>query len=848
MIRQVDLQLSELISNVNDISQAKIDNITDEISDIMSHAANTLGMVHPQVSKATKYKMSKKPDDKAWMTDESRKNRAVYRRLKRWDKASGGCNEIKKAKNLAFKTYKKTLSKNFKSYVSDMQKKIRKLKSTDTKSYWRLINGDRQRKQEVVNGISRDVFAKHFESLCNVPEENLIGENIADEEVLLNAALDETIREEEVLKCIVKLKNNKACGYDGIINEFLKYSCPKLLATITNLFNVILACGKLPKAWAIGYISPIYKGKGATEDPDNYRGITIVSCFGKLFTSVLNQRISLFLENNNMLGVEQAGFRKGQSTIDHIFTLHCLIDVYLRKKKKLYCAFVDYRKAFDSIQHALLWDKLLKMNVGGKVLNIIQDMYKKTKLCVKHMRTYSHFFSSNIGLLQGENLSPVLFSMFLNDLKGFLGDYDVKTPTLLQTAQLAQTEQIDDFMFLFLLLYADDTAILAENPGDLQNALNGLDKYCKEWGLNVNVNKTKVVVFSRGKIRNIPVFNLNGNNVEVVFSYTYLGVLFNYNNKFNEAQKNLCLSGNRAMFSLLKRCRKLHLPIDIQLDLFEKCVQPILLYGCEVWGSQSIDLVSRAQLRFLKLALGVHKTTPSCMIFGDLGCYPIRTEINSRLLTYWYKLMIDKNNNVNKLSCTMLRLHMNLYNNGDYKLPWLEHVHSTLNNLGLTFYWHRQLVSVQVFKNMVKQRIRDQYLQTWNGEIYNNNLCYNYRMFKTKFCFERYLVILDGALRRNILKFRFSNHKLPIHSQRFLNIPRDERVCELCETGELGDEFHYLFNCKDERIMRERVNALTPYFHNKPNAFKYHALINCKSKVKLKKLARFVGVILSLFR
>ena len=136
----------------------------------------------------------------------------------------------------------------------------------------------------------------------------------------------------------------------------------------------------------------------------------------------------------------------------------------------------------------------------------------------------------------------------------------------------------------------------------------------------------------------------------------------------------------------------------------------------------------------------------------------------------------------------------------------------------------------------------------WNGEIYNNSICYNYKIFKTEFCFERYLVILDGALRRNILKFRFSNHKLPIHSQRFLNIPRDERVCELCETGELGDEFHYLFNCKDERIMRERANALNPYFKNNPNAFKYRALINCKSKVKLKKLARFVGVILSLFR
>ena len=228
MIQQVDLQLSELILNVNDISQDKIDNITDEISDIMSNAANTLGMVHPQVNKATKYKMSNKSDDKAWMTDESRKNRAVYRRLKRWDKASGGCDEIKKAKNLAFKTYKKSVSKNYKSYVSDMQKKIRKLKSTDTKSYWRLINGDRNQKQDVVNGISRDLFAKHFENICNVPEENLIGENTADEEVLFSEALNATIQEEEVLKCISKLKNNKACGYDGVVNEFLKYSCPTL--------------------------------------------------------------------------------------------------------------------------------------------------------------------------------------------------------------------------------------------------------------------------------------------------------------------------------------------------------------------------------------------------------------------------------------------------------------------------------------------------------------------------------------------------------------------------------------------------------------------------------------------
>ena len=125
-------------------------------------------------------------------------------------------------------------------------------------------------------------------------------------------------------------------------------------------------------------------------------------------------------------------------------------------------------------------------------------------------------------------------------------------------------------MRLFLLLYADDTAIVAESPSDLQSALNQLNEFCNKWGLRVNVDKTKIVVFSRGKIRNIPEFTLNSKNVEVVFDYTYLGVLFNYNNGFLKAQKRLCAADNRAMFSLIRKCRKLNLPIDVQLDIFEK--------------------------------------------------------------------------------------------------------------------------------------------------------------------------------------------------------------------------------------------------------------------------------------
>ena len=178
-------------------------------------------------------------------------------------------------------------------------------------------------------------------------------------------------------------------------------------------------------------LTPVSVGQcrscGEENDPDNYRGITVLSCFGKLFTSVINDRIHSFLETSDILGNEQSGFRKGHSTMDHVFAVHCLTDVYLqRKKKKLFCAFIDYKKAFDSAQRGLLWGKLLNSGVNGKVLRVMRDMYAKAKSCVKTRHGLSQFSVSNIGLRQGENLSPVLFSLFLNDLKGFLTSNNVQ--------------------------------------------------------------------------------------------------------------------------------------------------------------------------------------------------------------------------------------------------------------------------------------------------------------------------------------------------------------------------------------------------------------------------------------
>ena len=146
--------------------------------------------------------------------------------------------------------------------------------------------------------------------------------------------------------------------------------------------------------------------------PDNYRGITILSCFGKLFTAVLNHRLNQYLENMNILCKEQAGFRKNYSTTDHIFNLKCLIDLYLFRGKKLYCAFIDVKKAFDSVNRTYLWQKLLSNNIDGKMFRIIHNLYASAKSCVKQGHMKSTSFSSNVSVRQGENLSRPVFIVF----------------------------------------------------------------------------------------------------------------------------------------------------------------------------------------------------------------------------------------------------------------------------------------------------------------------------------------------------------------------------------------------------------------------------------------------------
>ena len=177
----------------------------------------------------------------------------------------------------------------------------------------------------------------------------------------------------------------------------------------------------------------------------------------------MNNRLTIFLDNNNILEENQAVFRKEYSCTDHIFTLHALFEILRKGKKKLFAAFIDFSQAFDKVWRAGLWHKLLQKHVNGNFLDVILNMYDNIKSCVKHNGSFSAPFISEIGVRQGENLSPILFSLYLNDLQlnmcasGALGVElnDTLNPTL--------------WLKLLILLYADDTVILSDNETDCQS-------------------------------------------------------------------------------------------------------------------------------------------------------------------------------------------------------------------------------------------------------------------------------------------------------------------------------------------------------------------------------------------
>ena len=610
-------QITKLTSLIDDlgstpIDKDKIDLIATGIHNIFSQAGCQAGMMKQlPAHKNRKVKIKRSSPGKPWFDLEcEQKGKDFFRAKSKFQKnklSNHKADLLQKSKIL-----KQTLKYAQHRYHSGLHKRLRELKKAKPKDYWDILNEACEKKPKE-SPVDANTFVEHFREL-NINAHTATQQEPNEQDADLDStSLNTPFTEQEVRKQIQRLKNGKACGIDAIVNEFIKSSPLEMVALLVKFFNLILISETMPSNWSIGVIIPIFKNKGTQTDPGNYRGITLLSCLGKLFTGLINQRLSKFLDSNGLLGEEQAGFREGYSTMDHTLTLNLIIEFLLSKHKRLYCAFIDYHKAFDTVDRTHLWTKLFSTGIHGRIFNVVKSIYKEAQSCVRHNGEVSQLFPCNNGVRQGDNLSPLLFSIYLNDLQVFLSKQCKGIVIENKGAEFAHYVQ------LFTLLYADDTILLGESAQDLQVALDSLYSYCERWNLKVNENKTKVVVFSRGKVRKVPEWRFGPHTITTQYDYTYLGVSFNYNGLFEKAMGKQVTQAKRALFSLVAKFRKLNLPLDIQCHLVDSCITPILLYGSEVWGSANIKQVEVFHNQLCKQILHLGRKTANCIPLGELG-------------------------------------------------------------------------------------------------------------------------------------------------------------------------------------------------------------------------------------
>lgn len=455
----------------------------------------------------------------------------------------------------------------------------------DSKQYWDAVKVFKKQNHLYNINIDLDQFKNFFEKLYNPA--GTAPTILYVEPFLTDASLDSDFTISELQLVLNKAKNGKAPGLNRITYEFFKNAPGNFLSRLVAVFNKIYDSGIIPSNFKDALIFPLHK-KGDTSLVSNYRGISFIDVEAKIFTGILLNRLADWIVKHNIISEFQAGFRKTYATIDNIFSLVNLIEIKLeeRSQKKMYLFFIDLKSAFDSVPRDLLFYKLAMIGLSYKFTNVIRNLYDGTRAVVWGEEGVSEFFSTHSGVKQGCLLSPTLFSIYINDLTDILGG-----GVCLGGINIR------------ILLYADDIVLIADKPEILQQMINSLSSYCQDWGLSVNLEKSKILICRKkgGRLSKNERWYFEGQEVEIVKKYKYLGVQLTPSLSFAPHLKEklgAAKFGLNCTWSRLLSNQKV--PLDCKYKLFEATARCVLCYAGQVWGYKRYEFVERLQRFFIK--------------------------------------------------------------------------------------------------------------------------------------------------------------------------------------------------------------------------------------------------------
>ena len=637
-------------------------------------------------------------------------------------------------------------------------------------------------------------------------------------------SLNVPFTEEEVATALTALKGNKAADVFGVRAEVVKelllgdsqdhgyFLMPYLLHT----FNLVMATGTLPKSWCQGCVHPIAKVTNPTSC-DDYRCITVGALLGKLFASLLDRRLNDHLEHNNMRIPFQGGFRREHSTLDQAFVLNHILEAAKHKGSTVHCTFVGFRKAFDTVRHEHLWDRLRYYGIGGHFLQCIQSLYQQSSACVTVNGKLTGFEQMCVGVRQGDPLSPTLFGLYIETLQDHL-----------QHGMDASYTFSVGGIPVHILLYADDLVLIAATPKALQKEHDILATYCADWDIVVNLKKTKVVVFNpRTKAVPFP-WSLAGQLLEIAEHYTYLGLVFHGRKGMRLAPDKLSDSGRKALFAMTGICS--HAAItdpSLRQHMFNALVLPAISYGAELWGGyfptfDSSAYFSKTQPEkvhstYLRWLTGASRTTHKRILVQVAGCLPLGAHWITRTAGLWDRLAcmpacrlshLAFRDNVSIMlqggQCWAARAVQQLLDVGILSDVDINHPANPLCSHRLHAATVREAVAACNKRFWEKYKVDPRRLPT--EESVPDRTLYTFASWFLQMTLDLPAFHNTSACNwRTLTRFCTGGHRLECVNALWHIKPRSDCICPCCGT-DLEDEMHFVLNCPAFAALREQTS------------------------------------------